>query len=303
MTVTADFTPYLIAAAASLRRHNTEVPVRVLADPQAADLLREAAGPLAIDVVPTGSAGGRSGVAEDPREQLIQSRLAKITGLVESPFDPTLYLDADTILQDDIGKIVSELAPALDSGHDLMLLLRRPTAPTLWGDRLLYFKDPSIQRPAAVRLLNDVFGTALTDSSLDELVCWNSGIIYGRTEALRVVGRRWLELYRRAFDPRWRDVLIARDQLPFWLTLWELRDRIRVGELPHRWNFMAGQLLGLPKGLPELPADERLDRAAVVHLAGWKTEKWAVERVSALLSAVPGAPALDHETGAVRNSI
>ncbi|MEU7575483.1 hypothetical protein [Micromonospora sp. NPDC049240] len=303
MTVTADFAPYLTAAVASLRRHNSETPVRVLADPQAAELLREVAVPLAIEVVPTGPAGRRNGSPQHPQEQLIQSRLAKITGLVESPFDPTLYLDSDTILQDDIGKIVAELAPALDSGHDLMLLLRRPTAPTLWGDRLLYFKDPSIQRPDAVRLLNDVFGIELTVDSLDELVCWNSGIIYGRTRALRVVGRRWLDLYRRAFDPRWRDVLIARDQLPFWVTLWELRDRISVGELPHRWNFMAGQMLGLPKGLPELPADERLDRAAVLHLAGWKTERWAVERVSALLSAVPGAPALDSEAGAVRNSI
>jgi hypothetical protein len=180
--------------------------------------------------------------------------------------------------------------------------LRRPTAPTLWGDRHLYFKDPSIDRAAAVQLINDVFGTTLTEASLDELICWNSGIIYGRTEPLRVVGRRWLELYRRAFDPRWNDVLIARDQLPFWLTLWELKDRIRVGELPHRWNFMAGQLLGLPKGLTELPADERLDHAAVVHLAGWKTEKWAVDRVEALLDSVPGAPELNNRADAVRKN-
>ncbi|HYN95510.1 MAG TPA: hypothetical protein VES42_16810, partial [Pilimelia sp.] len=230
-------------------------------------------------------------------DERIGSRLMKIEAIAEARFDPVLYLDCDTLVLDDIGKIVDELGPALADGADMFSLLRRPTAPTLWDHRSFYFPNDAITKDGAADLLHDIYGVAVTPAVIDELVCWNSGIIFGRSEAVRGVARRWLELYRRMLASPRRAEIVPRDQLGFWITLWELRSRVRVRELPARWNFMAGYLPGLDSATAELP-DGLIGDAAILHFAGLKFEPWALRRVLPVLAAVPGAPALWAPAGA-----
>jgi hypothetical protein len=296
MTCTAAYAPFLVASAATLRRHNTTTPVVVVSDPTGVERVAPVADRLGIELVRAEPRWMETVRSPDGEAERIRSRLMKIESLAAASFDPVLYLDCDTIVRDDIAKIVDELGPALANGADMFSLLHRPVAPTLWGDRRLYFPDAEISRVEVVRRIGDIYAVDLAAVGLDQIVCWNSGIIMGRRDAMRRIGGRWLELYRRMLASPHREQIIPRDQLGFWLSLWERRDQVRVAEMPVRWNFMAAQLLGLPPGADDLD-EAAIDGAAILHLAGYKFDPWAVRRVQPVLAALPEAPALRLPSG------
>ncbi|TDC01025.1 hypothetical protein E1091_03675 [Micromonospora fluostatini] len=286
LTATAGFLPYVAAAIASLREHNRSVPVTVFAD-EPSPVLTRLADLLDVDVevVPVGPddlAGARPADAES-----IRSRIVKITSMARARTAQHLYLDSDTIVRADIGLMATELGP----GVDLYSLLNRPVAPTLWGDRRLYFTDPDIDRAGVLELVHRTFGVRLPAAALDEMHCWNSGILLGSAPALRRIADRWLRHYRAMLPMAAAGVMIPRDQLGFWLTMWELRHDLRVEEMPVRWNFMAGHLVPVPVGTGHL--DERAYRdAAILHLAQNKSDPWARHLVSGALERSGAAEVL-----------
>lgn len=284
LATTSSFVPFVVAAVASLRRHNVDVPVTVYVDQPDPELLRVA--PILDMTVDAGPASTQEAYDRDGSErEWTASRLVKIQSLLRMEHEPYLYLDADTIVVGDIAEIQDELADRLGAETDLFMLLRRPTAPTLWGHRHLYFLDLDLDRETAARLISEAFGLVVPASFLDEETCWNSGVIYGSARAMRVVATRWLELYRRMLRAPAGRRLIPRDQLSLWIALWELRGTIRVDELPPRWNFMAGHLLGVDPGSADIDPGAIGD-ARVLHLAQNKFDPWALRRVREALEGL-----------------
>jgi hypothetical protein len=289
MSCTASYALLMTAALASIRRHNDRVPVRVLTDIEGADLLRPVADDLHVQLVRAEPAS--TGVFPDSgaNGEWIQSRLMKIKAVTESPFGPLLFLDSDVLLGDDVARIVDELGSSLATGADL-LMLPAPAGLSLWEGRRFYFLDGSIERKEAIELINAIFGVDVPIARLDKRACWNSGVIFATGDAIRRVGRRWSELYRRMLEAPRAIEVVPRDQLALWVALWELRDDIRVGDLPQRWNFIAGHYLDLAADAPEV-ADDQLDQANVIHLAWSKADPWALKRISAALDGVALPPA------------
>jgi hypothetical protein len=281
---TAGFLPYLAASVASLREHNSTVPVTVSVDEVFPGLNRISES-LAVDVrrVDVDTTGL---YAASPAElESTRSRIVKIRSLIDTEYDVHYYVDSDTVALGDIADIMRELGDRVGTEADLFMLLNRPVAPTFWGDRHLYLIDPDVTRAQAAEVVGTAYGLSLPERFIDELVCWNSGVILGTAPALRMLGERWLTLYRRMLAAPNRAHIIPRDQLGFWLALWELRDRLRVAELPRRWNFMAGHLLGIEPGTEEVDETGWQD-ARVLHLAQNKDDPWARRLVADALGRI-----------------
>jgi lipopolysaccharide biosynthesis glycosyltransferase len=287
---TSGFLPYVSASVASLREHNSAAAVTVYVD-EPNETLDNVADLLAFEVQP---------VSIDPRDlvdvpasdvELTKSRLVKIHSMATAAADRHLYLDSDTLLCGDIGGICDEIGVRLGKEADIYMLLRRPVALTLWTHRQYYFTDHDIDRAGAVDIMNDTFDMSLPESIIDDLVCWNSGVILGTAEALRRMATRWHELYRKMLHAAADGQLIPRDQLSMWLALWELRESVRVEELPVKWNYLAGHLLELPIGTEHVPA-KSLEPAMVLHFAQNKADPWARRRVDAVLARSGAAEVL-----------
>lgn len=290
LTTTGNFLPYVAASVASLREHNSSTAVTVYVD-ESNDVLDRLAELLNFTVAP---------VAIDPRHlvdvpasdaELTRSRLVKIYSMATATADAHLYLDSDTLLRGDIGGMYDEVGVRLGKDADIFMLLRRPVALKLWTHRHYYFTDPDIDRAGAVEIMNRTFDMSLSESIIDDLVCWNSGVILGTRDALRRMASRWLELYRKMLHAAADGQLIPRDQLSMWLALWELRESVRVAELPVKWNFLAGHLLDLPIGTEEVP-ESSLEPAVVLHFAQNKADPWARRKVDDVLARSGAAEVL-----------
>ncbi|MFV2103600.1 hypothetical protein [Micromonospora sp. LOL_024] len=278
LTTTTTFVPYVAASVATLREHNRTVPVAVFVD-EPSPLLDRLARKLDFDVhVVTVDPAEWSAVPARQTES-VRSRIVKISSMFDAPTAQHLYLDSDTLVRTDIALMSKELGDRLGTEDDLFSLLNRPVAPTLWGDRRLYFTDPDISRTAVVELVHETFGVALPDSALDDMKCWNSGILLGSAPAMHELATRWLRHYRAMLPMAATGRIIPRDQLGFWLALWEMRETLRVREMPVRWNFMVGHLVPVPVGTESVD-ESAYAEAAILHLAQNKDDPWALRLVS-----------------------
>jgi hypothetical protein len=281
LTTTSGFLRYVAASVASLREHNPSVAVTVFAD-EGGEELDELSRVLNFQVQHVAVDPDVVALAREPEQESVRSRLVKIHSMATATVDAHLYLDSDTILRGDIGGMYDELGVRLGRDADLFMLLRRPVPPTLWAHRHLYFTEPDIGRSDALALLNSTFDIDLPERVLDDMVCWNSGVILGSAAAMRRLGTRWLELYRVMLRAARGGRLIMRDQLSMWLAIWEFGEQLRIAEMPPRWNFMAGHLLDIPEGTRHVD-EARLAAATVLHLAQNKSDPWAKERVDDVL--------------------
>ncbi|MFG2049359.1 hypothetical protein ACGFIW_18250 [Micromonospora sp. NPDC048935] len=271
---------YVAAAVASIRRHNAHVPVTVYID-EASPELHRLVPALAVDVerVITGT---ENMWAPSPTERdSLSAQLLKIKSLLRTGHDSYLYLDPDSLVLGDVGDIQLDLRHLLGDHADVFLLPYR-AEPTVWGSRHRYFDDPEIDEETAHALLNETYALSLPVAVLGELRRWDSGVIYGSGAALRLLANRWMELHRRMLGALRRPSILAHDELSLSVALWELRDFIRVAELPERWNFRAGPLLGLGPDTPEIQPSA-LAGVRVLRLAGNRLDAWGLREVRAAL--------------------
>lgn len=280
-TSTSGYSDYLAAALISLREKNADVPILVVTGPEMAPDLEALCADLGAKLEATAEPAGTQAVSRaslEPRwREWVDSRFLKIGAIASPRFDPFLFVDSDVLIREDIDNLRVQLEPVLEDAFDLLMLLRRPDRWTLWGDRFNYFVDRQIDRGSAIDLVNRSLGVSLPESCLDSMECWNSGVIFGKAEALELLGARWLSLYRNMVEVDSCQHLIPRDQLALWVAIWQLRDEVKVGELPKRWNFMAGHFLGIEPGAKAFP--ETSEQISVLHLAQNKSDPWATERV------------------------
>ncbi|MEU9123232.1 hypothetical protein AB0C96_25765 [Streptomyces sp. NPDC048506] len=263
-----------VAAICSLRAYNRDVPVRLFLDQEPADLARIAT-----------ALGFAARIRRLPGHgEHIRSRLLKIRAMAEAPPGPCLHIDADTLLLDDVAALAGQSPVGPSAGVDVRMLLRRPKVQTLWTNGRYNFTDTGLSRERITRLVNETFGLAYTTDDLGAMPCWNSGVVYGSGAVLRRIATRWLARYRRMVTGPTSEHFVPNDQLCFWLTLLEMGDLVRTGELPLRWNFMPGRALRLAPGTAELDDDELAD-VAILHLSVNKDDVWALRRRDAVLAA------------------
>ncbi|MEV6421258.1 hypothetical protein [Streptomyces sp. NPDC051662] len=281
--------PFAMASISSLRRYSPSVPVRLVVD--VSDERAEAAARrLRVELVVAPLA------VED---EFIRSRLLKIGAIGSAPFDDILYIDSDTLLLDDVLRIRNLRDKEPHGGRPLMMLLRRPVVPTLMGFGRLNFtaRDPSVDD---IRdLLGRALGLQLSPAELDQLLCWNSGVLLGRADVLRPLCVRWAELYEQIATGPHRAHFVPNDQLCLWLTLHETADRSLVGELPLRWNFMPGlalrasahgtsshdqsAYLEVARLNGRSLGDDALREVSLLHFARNKYDDWALEMTARAL--------------------
>src|SRR5262245_49275130 len=99
MSCTSDYAPFLVASIASFRRHNACVPIVVFVDEDIPGLDR-LAGKLGFHIRGGGPVGGRP--AGGALTTAVRARRLKITAVARVPFELAMYLDSDTLVQDDV---------------------------------------------------------------------------------------------------------------------------------------------------------------------------------------------------------
>jgi len=262
---------FAIASICSIRDHNQTVPIKLFLDGKAPDV-DHLAKQLGFSVVR---------LSCDRYGEHVRSRLLKIHALANTSFQRILYLDADTLVLDDVAKIQAQLFVPLDA--DVFLLLRRPRLISIWDYGRLHFTDPTIDKEEIVRLVSTTFGLPLTSVDLGRLNCWNGGVIFGCRQTLEAMSARWLAAYQRMISASTSGAFVPNDQLSLWLTVWKAGNAIRVGELPLCWNFMPGHALGLKPNTCEIENDA-LASACILHLGPNKRDQWALDRIAMTLA-------------------
>ncbi|PDP87635.1 hypothetical protein CQJ94_11360 [Glycomyces fuscus] len=290
MSATHSHLHFLTASIASLRRHNRRTEVTAHVDRPPAPVVDALKG---LDVSLVGSGTPDASGPPEGRCEFTASRIAKLRAITTGEDTRRLYVDSDTVFLNDPAVLDKDLGHQVGRTADVFMLLRRPHAFTLWGDRSNYFRDPHITRTRALDLVNATFSLKGELKDLDELTGWNSGVVYGSGEALRAIGERWSRLYRETLTPSALEHIIPRDQLSLWLTLWEFGSDVRVGELPDAWNFMVGHFRGVTSGSEVMP-EGATSGASIVHFAQNKNDPWALRMVASELRAI-GAGPLAHQ--------
>jgi hypothetical protein len=275
LAVDKAYAPFARLALHSLRRYNASLPIQLVTcgiHPSLSELavkyrasLRVIPRPSYLDLL--------SSLAE---QQIAWTRAAKLQALVECPFDPGLYLDADTVAFTDIQRI-TEVAPNDLSTQDIFLLLRRPRAPDVYRWRRPYVHGSDYFSPAEiVRLINHAFEEHFTERSLERVRCWNGGVVFGAQLALRRLGLAWLERYEYMLTSNQRERFLPKDQLCLWLAAEHLQAELYFHELPLEWNYMIRHVWKEQAGDFELKDVLNLAGQAfyLLHLGDVKYSPW-----------------------------
>lgn len=270
---------YLRTAVNSIRRYNNNVPINV------------------YSCVSTDSLSGLSDVVCNVRHvdvpQRIKdslgegteklehtlTRVAKLESMRDKRSNQLMYVDSDIIAFDDLEKITTELGVADSDKPVVYMLLRRPHLLSIKGIGWLYFQGDSVLSPQQkADLVNDTFAVDYSAQRLQDIRCWNGGIIYGSTEGVNALANLWGEYYTKMLTEKNKDSFIPNDQLCLWLAVDRLESELIIRELPLAWNYMPGHALEEIMAKTDPSAEEikkSLEGVRILHFAQNKTDKWA----------------------------
>lgn len=195
--------PYLVLAynsIASLKAVSPEIPVCVVVDKKTSALIR---------TPPDGWSSEDAFLVVD--ESIEQNRYVKTSLNQYSPFDKTLFLDADTVVTDDISEVFSYL-----ESFDLCIRL--------------YGSGPKrgVTR-SALPLLDGRY-------QVSDLPHWNSGVIaFKKCEEVDVFFSSW----NAAYDIHRREMQVWTDQGALVEAIF--RTKARVLSLDSRWNCLTSE--------------------------------------------------------------
>jgi|YNPBryulayer2012_1023412.scaffolds.fasta_scaffold08482_2 lipopolysaccharide biosynthesis glycosyltransferase len=271
MATDRQFLAYANAAIISIRQYNSQIPIQIfVCDPLPE--LEEQWKDLDVTLLKVDTTSVESSRVSKKDRMIIRTRYTKIKAITENNFDPCLYLDCDIVACSDVGTIGS----CLDLGsNDIYALLRRPKIPSLFEWRWLYFTDPdSLTIQSITNLINQTFATDYSVNQIEKLKCWNGGVLYGTSKAMKILGERWLSFYLRLTLGELRRRFIPNDQLSLWLALNQLQNSISIKELPLEWNFMPGHVEGSLN--TDLDRFIRSYGVKILHFAQNKDDEWAV---------------------------
>ena len=170
--------------------------------------------------------------AQDIFENIITENVpnhirAKLWALSKSPYDVTLYLDSDTVIQhEDISKVFDFLGD-----NDILFTRNRP------------------------------YNAKITKLSETEEMIYHCGLFLYNTATTKQLMDSWYEWYLEQRTPSWDPTPYPEEVRPWdTFTMWNLLENgnfdIKVGEFPQpdaRWNYVTGykeaELQGTEKGV------------------------------------------------------
>ena len=260
MAADDSYVGFLERAVRSIRAHSPAVPIEVSTcgpAPRIAALAR----PLNIVVRPVALPARLHRSAVSERTMTIWSRVAKLTAIASTPFASTVYLDADTVVRDDVRRL-ARLLPVAPDSVDIYMRWRRPEHPIRLLDwRQFYFTSPhTLDVDGMCRLIDKALGVTSSVEWAERLRPWNGGVVYGARSGMRAFGAKWLGLFLKCFTGPYADLFVPRDQLTAWLLFEEPAPKVSINELPSAWNYLASNELSEAQ-----VGDHALLRARLMH--------------------------------------
>jgi lipopolysaccharide biosynthesis glycosyltransferase len=189
-----------------------------------------------------------------------------------------MFVDSDVLVLDDLKKITEELELKGSDKPIVYMLLRRPQLLSLNDIGWLYLRDaPGLSFQQMADLINETFSLDYSADQLQNVNCWNSGIVYGSPEGIKMLADQWSKYYTVMLTGKNKDSFIPNDQLCLWLAIDHLVDKVTVKELPLAWNFMPGHALEkiMSKATPSLDEIKASLRGVrILHFAQNKADSW-----------------------------
>jgi hypothetical protein len=274
MAADAHYSELCVLSLESLRLHSPKVPVHLTTCGAPPDLTRCAL-ELGCQVRAIDPPRFLDGIASGEDRRVAWTRVAKLRALIECPFDPALYLDADTVAFSDVAELLG--AALVDGPRRISLLLGRPRVPSVYGWRRSFLRSADPLQPFELAdLLSRTFAVDLTVSDLPAIRCWNGGVVSGSRGALACLGRSWMRLYRRMLEAQDREGFLPNDQIALWLAGRQLQGELEFRDLPLAWNYMIAHVHGERAASLGLDDVLRLTPTAcrILHLGDAKQAPW-----------------------------
>jgi hypothetical protein len=277
LTMSSDkkYVTYLKTAIHSIRQHNSNIPIDVYSCSQIDNSTSEKN--VQIHKVPIPSSLKNS-LSPDELDHA-STRIAKLESMNQKGSEQLMYIDSDIIALEDIGKISKDLSTADSNNPVVYMLLRRPHTLSIKEIGWLYFKNVTKLSPHQMaNLVNNTFSADYSADRLQNIRCWNGGIIYGSTEGVNTLANLWRSNYLKMLTENNKDFFVPNDQLCLWLAVDQLESSLTIRELPLAWNFMPGHALEeIIKQADPKPEDikQHLTDIKILHFAQNKTDRWA----------------------------
>jgi len=277
LTMASDnkYVTYMHTAIKSIRKYNSDIPI----DVYSCDLINHLFGEKNVRLHEVPVPDNLAHVLSTQEKEHAFSRVAKLEALGHKSSEKLMYIDSDIIVLGDIKEIETELKVTDSDKPVVYMLLRRPNTLSIAEIGWLYFKDINkLSSQKMANLVNDTFSVEYSASQLQNIRCWNGGIIYGSAEAVNTLSILWKNYYFEMLTGKNRNQFIPNDQLCLWLAVDQLEDKLKVRELPLKWNFMPGHALEQITNKVNCKSDdikEYLKGVRILHFAQNKNDKWA----------------------------
>lgn len=293
MATNRAFARYAKSAVSSVRKYNQTVPVRIYLCGEIPEI-EDAASELSCTIKHVDFPADLVDRVSTTKGGLIWTRIAKLTSMSETVFDPCLFLDVDLVALDDMAQITGFDLKCPASKDAIYMLLRRPGLPTVYNSRQLYLTDAkNTTQEGMTQLINETFGLSYSMDNFLALRCWNSGVIYGSRYTLNLFAQRALELYQRMVTGPHGERFRFRDQLCVWLAEDQLKSSITAFELPLEWNFMPGHAVPMASSVFTYDYTSVMDsveavceHVKVLHFGDRKKFPWAIKLRESFLEPV-----------------
>lgn len=272
------YIPYLTTAVASIRRYNNTVPIDVYTCAAPEDFPNSQRTGYEVHHVEIPQQLKDSLREEPEKLDHALTRIAKLASMKQEKGTTMMYVDSDIVALDDLGKITHELEVVDGDKPVVYMLLRRPQVLSLQDIGWLYFRDAANMSPQQIaNLIHETFSLGYSAEDIEKINCWNSGIVYGSTEGIRMLTDLWSEYYLKMLTGENKETFIPNDQLCLWLAINKLSDKVTMRELPLAWNFMPGHALEQTMRRTNPSAQEikrDLEGVRILHFAQNKTDTW-----------------------------
>lgn len=272
------YIPYLTTAVTSIRRYNSTIPIDVYtcADPEDFSNSQKTNYTVHHVAIPQEL---QDSLREEPEKfGHALTRIAKLASMRQENATTMMYVDSDIVAFDDLEKITHELEVVDEDKPVVYMLLRRPQVLSLQDIGWLYLRDAARMTPQQMaNLVNETFSLDYSAEDIENINCWNSGIVYGSAEGIRMLTDLWEKYYLKMLTGKNKDAFIPNDQLCLWLAINQLSDKVTMQELPLAWNFMPGHTLEESMRRTRPHAQEirkNLEGVRILHFAQNKADSW-----------------------------
>lgn len=266
---------YINTAIRSIRKYNQHIPIDVYS---CAKIDSRLDNKLNCKVHSVEVPGVLMETLTDEGLEHASTRVAKLESMMQKTSETMLYADSDILVYENPEKLNEELKVKDSDKPVVYMLLKRPHLLSIAQIGWLYFKNVADKSPQQIAdLVNDTFSVDYSADRLQNIRCWNGGMVYGATEGVNALAGLWKENYLKMLTGKNKDSYIPNDQLCLWLAVDKLDTDLTIRELPLAWNFMPGHAMEeiMNQTNPKLEDIKKsLTGVKILHFAQNKNDKW-----------------------------